>query len=112
MRRRLFRTLEHPDRCMIAIDCGAVSIDQIKKITDHFFDDEPHRENHNLVLAIPTDDAFARSPAFDLVQSIKQSAFENHHDGKVSWLLIHQRETELDALANLVRQQGGQWYGE
>ncbi|EMI56608.1 hypothetical protein RSSM_01941 [Rhodopirellula sallentina SM41] len=111
MRRRLFRTLEFPERCIVAINCKVVSTDRMKEIADQFFADEVYRECHNLVLAIPADDAFAQSSAFDCVQAIKQSAFENHHDGKVSWLLIHHPDSELNALESLVRQQGGQWYG-
>ncbi|MCM2373087.1 hypothetical protein [Aporhodopirellula aestuarii] len=111
MGRRLFRTLEHPDRCPIAIDCGTVSMEQIKELTDQFFNDEAFRDCHNLVLAIPTDGSFEKSPSYEYVQSIKEFSFENHFDGKVSWLLIHQPETELNALAKLAQQRGGQWYG-
>ncbi|MFG0290589.1 MAG: hypothetical protein ACF8CQ_20590 [Rhodopirellula sp. JB044] len=111
MRRRLFRTLEHPERCIVAIDCRKVSIEQIKEIANRFFSDEVYRERHNLVLAVPTDDEFSQSPAFDCVQAIKQTAFENNHDGKVSWLLIHQRDSEMNALERLIEQQGGQWFG-
>lgn len=110
MRRRLFRTLDHPERSLVAIDCGSVPIDQIQQNSDRFFSDATFRDEHNLVLAIPTDEEFADSPAFDFVQSIKQQAFANHLDGKVSWLLIHEADCELPALANLVQQQGGQWH--
>jgi len=84
---------------------------RIGEITQRFFADAATRETHNLVLAIPTGRSFADSPTFDFVESIKHKAFENHLDGKVSWLLVHQGDTELTALANLVEQQGGQWHG-
>ncbi len=110
MRRRLFRTLDHPDRRIIAIDCDSVEVDQIHETSDVFLNDPAFRENHNLVLAVPENASFANSPSFDWVQSIKQRAFENGLDGKVSWLLIQHPESELTALKNLVEQQGGQWF--
>ncbi|TWU16236.1 hypothetical protein [Allorhodopirellula heiligendammensis] len=110
MRRRLFRTLDHPDRCIIAIDCETVDVDRIHETSDLFLNDPVFREHHNLVLAVPEHQSFADSPSFDCVQTIKQRAFESGVDGKVSWLLIQQREPELTALKNLVEQQGGKWY--
>lgn len=110
MRRRLFRTLDHPDRRIIAIDCASVSVDQIQNASDLFLNDPSLRERHNLVLAVPTDPSFADSPASGWVESLKQRAFENGLDGQVSWLLIHQPDSELTALQNLVQEQGGQWY--
>lgn len=95
---------------MIAIDCGSVDIDQIHETSDLFLNDSKFRESHNLVLAVPTDRSFADSPSFDWVQSIKQRAFENNLDGKVSWLLIEQADCELTALKSLVEQQKGQWH--
>lgn len=109
MRRRLFRTLDHPDRCIIAIDCGSVDVDHVQDASDLFLNDPSFRENHNLVLAVPTDPSFADSPASDWVESLKQRAFENGLDGQVSWLLIQQPDSELTALQNLVQEQGGQW---
>ncbi len=110
MRRRLFRTLDHPERCILAIDCGSIDVDQIHETSDLFLNDPAFRENHNLVLAVPEDRSFADSESFDCVQAIKQRGFENGLDGKISWLLIQQRDPELTALKNLVEQHGGKWY--
>ena len=110
MRRRLFRTLDQPQRSLIAIDCGSVKAERIRKTADVFMNDPSSRDSHNLVLAIPANDAFADTPAFDVVQSIKQTVFDEGLDGKVSWLLIHEPDTELSALASLVAEQGGQWH--
>ncbi|WP_146581645.1 hypothetical protein [Neorhodopirellula pilleata] len=109
MRRRLFRTLDLPDKKLIAIDCGSVAISELYSTTERFLRDAEFRDTCNLVLAIPTDAAFADSPAFDHVQSVKQAAFENGFEGKVSWLLIHEPLVELAALKNLVTRQGGKW---
>jgi len=109
MRRRLFRTLDLPERRLVAIDCGSVAMKELRSTTDRFLQDSEFREACNLVLAIPADSAFATSPAFDLVQSVKQAAFENGFEGKVSWLLIHEPWVELAALKNLVIRQGGKW---
>ena len=110
MGRRLFRTLEQPDRPMIAIDCGSISLEMLKATTDRFLTDETLRGSRNLVLAVPTDESFSQSQAFDLIQSVKQSAFENGFDGKVSWLLIEEPSTEIPALQTLARRQGGKWH--
>lgn len=110
MRRRLFRTLEQPDRPIIAIDCGCISVELLQATTDRFLGEDSLRESHNLVLAVPTDDSFTRSQAFDVIQSVKQSAFENGFDGKVSWLLIENSATEIESLRALVRCQGGKWH--
>ncbi len=110
MHRRLFRTLDQPQRSLIAIDCATIDEKLIREIADDFIQDSSVRDSHNLVLAIPTDDSFADTPTFDVVQSIKQTVFDQGLDGKVSWLLIHEPDTELAALASLVTQQGGQWH--
>jgi len=109
MRRRLFRTLDFPERKLIAIDCGSVAMTDLHSTTKRFLDDSEFRDTCNLVLAIPADSAFADSPAFDHVQSVKQAAFESGFEGKVSWLLIHEPLVELSALKNLVTRQGGKW---
>ncbi|TWT74164.1 hypothetical protein [Allorhodopirellula solitaria] len=111
MRRRLFRTLDRPDRCIIAIDCGSLNIDQIHETTDLFLNDSSCREKNNLVLAVPADLSCTDASRFEWVQTLKQRAFENGLDGKVSWLLIHHPDSELAALKSLVNQQRGQWYG-
>lgn len=110
MRRRLFRTLDHPELPMIAIDCGTVDADQLHSASDQFLNDPSFRENHNLVLALPTDSSFASTATSHWVESLKQRAFENGLDGQISWLLIQQSDVELTALQCLVDQQGGRWY--
>lgn len=110
MGRRLFRTLEQPDRPMIGIDCGSISVELLKATTDRFLTDRTLRDSHNLVLAVPTDESFSQSQAFDVIQSVKQSAFENGFDGKVSWLLIEEPSTEIPALQTLAGRQGGNWH--
>lgn len=109
MRRRLFRTLDQPDRPIIAIDCGSVTMDVLGSMTQKFLDDVDFRDSHNLVLAIPKGSSFVDSPAFDCIQNVKHSAFENGYDGKLSWLLIDEPDVELAALENLVTRQGGKW---
>lgn len=109
MRRRLFRTLDQPDRSMVAIDCGSISEADLRQMVDYFLNNASFRESQNLVLAVPTSDSFSNSPAFDVIQSVKHAAFENGYDGKVSWLLMQEPSIELAALKTLVARQGGKW---
>lgn len=95
---------------MVAIECGSISLEDLKATTDQFLSDPAFRESHNLVLAVPTTDDFTNSMAFDVIQSVKHSAFENGFDGKVSWLLVHEPNAELNALRTLVGRQGGKWH--
>lgn len=111
MRRRLFRTLDHPERPIIAIDCATVGLDEFQSTTQQFQNDMDVRNRSNLVLAVPDQKSFADLPAFDCIQAVKQSAFENGFEGKVSWLLIEEPISELKALKNLVDRLGGKWCG-
>jgi hypothetical protein len=82
----------------------------LKATTAPFLTDSNFRDSQNLVLAIPDRDDFSQSAAFELVQFIKQSAFEDGYDDKVSWLLIQEPTTELHALKTLVTRHGSHWH--
>lgn len=112
MRRRLFRTLEHPERPCFGVDCGSISVEDLRLVTSRFLNEDAERDEQNLVLAVPVSSDFTDSQAFDIIQSVKQTAFERGLDGKVSWLLMHEPETELPALQTLIEQQAGSWHAK